>query len=235
LAERLPTATTGLAGGGVEIRFATGHRPAGERRSAEYTVIQRLLICFSAILLYFFCFAVLPLFRGYRTFGHLIAAPTLPPVLFPTTGPSVSAMAPIKKTKQTLLDLGTFVPDPSKSLLKKHKKLEKQFSGTGPRRTTAFVDKKKQKRIAEAEAVRVGSEKWREFLVESGVEDVDRFRTDILFLSNGRNGPLAFHADCELEDSSDGGDSSPNDRLDKELEDNLVPLFVNQPEGRSVP
>jgi hypothetical protein len=53
-------------------------------------------------------------------------------------------MALTKKTKQALLDLGTFVPDPSKSLLKKHKKLEKQLSGTGRSRTTAFVNKKKK-------------------------------------------------------------------------------------------
>jgi hypothetical protein len=60
----------------------------------------------------------------------------------------------------------------------------------------------------EAEAVLDGTEKWREFLLESGVEHVDLFRTDILLLSNGGNGPLAFHADGESEESSDGGDYS---------------------------
>jgi hypothetical protein len=134
-------------------------------------------------------------------------------------------MAPTQKMKQSLLNLGSFVLDPSKSLLKKHKKLEKHLSGTGPIRGTSFADKQKKKRIAEAEVIREGSEKWRQFRLRSGVEDIDRFRTDLLFLSNGGNGPLGFHADNELEDSSDGGDSLnycvPDDKLDNQTGQHL--------------
>jgi hypothetical protein len=92
-----------------------------------------------------------------------------------------------------------FVKNPSKATIKKHKSLLKK-SLPEPTKFKPRVDLKKQQRIAEEEDIIRGAAKWRYFLEQIGVEDVDGYRCDILYQSNGEApDPHAF-----VEEEEDG-------------------------------
>lgn len=91
-------------------------------------------------------------------------------------------MAP---AKQSLLPLGMFVKQPSKATKKKHRTLQKRMAPPPPKLHKVRIDKAAVKRRSEQEDVIRGAEKWRYFLQEIGVDDVARFRCDVLYLSNG--------------------------------------------------
>jgi hypothetical protein len=120
-------------------------------------------------------------------------------------------MAPGKKTKQTLLRISDFVADPSRATLKKHKKLEKQMlpyiTGKGT------VDKKKKKRIADEKEIKKGGEKWRSYLVGTGVTNVDESFSELLYLSNGRNPPMSY---AEETDDRDEIESDDKDEIESD-------------------
>ena len=86
------------------------------------------------------------------------------------------------KTKQGLIPIGGFFPLASISTLKKHKKLVAKLQA----RPQPKVDKKKQERLAREKEEIAGAEGWKKFLLDSGVRHVERYRTDLLFLSNGK-------------------------------------------------
>jgi hypothetical protein len=90
-------------------------------------------------------------------------------------------MAP---SKQSLLSLSLFVKDPSKATIKKHKKLTKKLVNE-PKKFKPRVDQKALARIAEEKDMIRGADKWRYFLQQIGVEDVEGYRCDILYQSNG--------------------------------------------------
>lgn len=103
-------------------------------------------------------------------------------------------MAP---SKQSLLPLGMFVKDPNKATIKKHKTLTKKLE---PKKVKPRVDHKAQKRVAEEKDIIRGAAQWRYFLQEIGVEDVEGYRCDILYQSNGEApDPHAF-----VEEEEDG-------------------------------
>ena len=105
-------------------------------------------------------------------------------------------MAPLK---QSLLSLSTFVKDPSKATIKKHKKLTTKIDNE-PKKFKPRVDHKAIQRIAEEKDIARGAAMWRYFLQEIGVEDVDGYRCDILYQSNGEApDPHAF-----IEEEEDG-------------------------------
>ena len=76
-------------------------------------------------------------------------------------------MAPGKSSKQSLLDLSVFLKQPSKAVLKKRKKLEKEMKPFI--RGKASVDHKKKARIKREKEIEKGSREWHQFLVASGV------------------------------------------------------------------
>lgn len=105
-------------------------------------------------------------------------------------------MAPVKKTKQTLLRISDFAVQPSAATLKRRKKLEKEMQPFITGKTT--VDKKRERRIAEEKKIQKGAEKWHSHLMKSGVESDESF-TKLLYLSNGCNPPRPV-----LEETDDG-------------------------------
>jgi hypothetical protein len=91
----------------------------------------------------------------------------------------------VKKTKQGLLPIEGFFKHPSASTLKKHKSLQKKLVPKPTTMKKPRVDKRKQERLAEEKLLLKGAEGWKQFLQHSGVQEVERFRTDILFLVHG--------------------------------------------------
>jgi hypothetical protein len=77
-----------------------------------------------------------------------------------------------------------FVKDPSKATIKKHKTLTKKLVDE-PKKFKPRVDHKALRRIAEEKDIIRGAAEWRYFLQEIGVEDVEGYRCDILYQSNG--------------------------------------------------
>ena len=69
----------------------------------------------------------------------------------------------------------------------------------------------KKKELAKREKeVRKGSQEWRNFLVASGIEHVDKFDTELLFLANGSKPPiptLEENDDVGVPDSDDEDDN----------------------------
>ena len=116
-------------------------------------------------------------------------------------------MAPGKNTKQSLLCISDFLKQPSKAVLKKHKKLERNLLPyiTGKAR----VDPKKKELAKREKEVRKGSQEWRNFLVASGIENVDKFDTELLFLANGSKPPIPT-----LEENDDVGVPDSDDEDD---------------------
>lgn len=145
-------------------------------------------------------------------------------------------MPPLKKkqpAKQALLNIASFVPDPSKTLVKKHKRLAKKLAAVGRPK----VDKVVKKRLEEEKAAAEGTEKWRVFLYEAGIQDVDSCQPYLLYLSNGNNGPLAFHSDEDLrppsdDDSDDGSFLDAGSVRDEEENDDAGAAAASSGPGR---
>ena len=108
-------------------------------------------------------------------------------------------MGPLK-TKQSLLPIGGFFQQASAATLKKHKKLVAKLRPKPPKKPK--VDKKRQERLAREKAEIAGAEGWKKFLQESGVEQVECFRTDLLFQSHG-NAPDAHSEEAQNFTASD--------------------------------
>ena len=106
----------------------------------------------------------------------------------------------LKKTKKSLLPIGGFSQQASALTLKKHKKLVAKLGPKPPKKPK--VDKKRQERLAREKAEIDGAEGWKKFLLDSGVQQVERFRTDLLFQSNGP-APEAHSEEAEQFTASD--------------------------------
>jgi hypothetical protein len=91
-------------------------------------------------------------------------------------------MAPVKNAKQTLLRMSDFVVAPSKTMLKKHKKLEKKMGPfiTGKPR----ADKKREEQTAEEKKLEEGAEAWQQRL-----PNINRSYAELMYVVNGCNGP----------------------------------------------
>jgi hypothetical protein len=105
-----------------------------------------------------------------------------------------------KKTKQGLIPIGGFFPQASILTLNKHKKLVAKLRPKPPKKPK--VDKIKQERLAREKAEIDGAESWKKFLQDSGVQHVQRFRTDLLFLAHG-NAPEAHSEEAQHLTASD--------------------------------
>jgi hypothetical protein len=109
-------------------------------------------------------------------------------------------MAPTK-SKQSLLCMSTFIKKASTSTLTKHKRLENGMNPKAVVRKTPWVDKKRQERLARELAERDGTKRWRSFLENSGVEDVERFDLDLLHKVHGN--PTINNYQSETDHGSD--------------------------------
>jgi hypothetical protein len=90
-------------------------------------------------------------------------------------------MAP-NHNKQSLLPLGTFIKNPKKDTVTKHKLLAIGCDMPTTKRSKPFVDKRKAARIAEEKRIAIGAEGWRYFLEQRRFENFEeRFEFDIMF------------------------------------------------------
>ena len=119
-------------------------------------------------------------------------------------------MAPGKSSKQSLLDLSVFLKQPSKAVLKKRKKLEKEMKPFI--RGKASVDRKKEARIKREKEIEKGSREWHQFLVASGVTNVKRSETELLYLANGCKPPVPT-----LEELDDVEEDSSQEKEDDDF------------------
>lgn len=104
-------------------------------------------------------------------------------------------------SKQSLLPIGLFMKHPSITTSKKHSLLAKKNE---PKKFKPRVDKKLAKKLSEEQDIIRGAEKWRHFLEEKGIEDVDSCRCDILYQANGE-APDPHTPYIHIEDTEDMG------------------------------
>jgi hypothetical protein len=105
------------------------------------------------------------------------------------------------KSKQSLLSMSTFLKKASASTLTKHKRLENGMNPNAVVRKTPWVDKKRTERLARELVERDGIKRWRSYLENSGVEDVERFDLDLLHKVHGK--PTIKNYQSGIDDDSD--------------------------------
>lgn len=107
-------------------------------------------------------------------------------------------MPPKQKLKQSLLNLGTFIKNPKKITVTKHKYLEVGLEMPTKKRKP-YVDKDKQKRLTEEKRIEEGSKGWLHFMTVRGFRDVDDPHR--MFLVNGNApDPYTLYDDDSLHD-----------------------------------
>ena len=92
-------------------------------------------------------------------------------------------MAPVKKHKQSLLPIFSFIKQPNRTTLKVHDKLEKRngLTVSPTSKSKPRIDKKAQQRRKDEQAIIDGGEKWRQYMEAKGFDDVDRHDPRLLF------------------------------------------------------
>jgi hypothetical protein len=123
-----------------------------------------------------------------------------------------------QKTKQSLLNLGTFIKNPKKITVTKHKYLEVGLEMPTKKRKP-YVDKDKQKRLKEEKRIEEGCEGWRHFMAVRGIRSNDDSRA-MLFANGPPPDPYKMIQEDREERQRFGIDvSSSEDEPDYEFED----------------
>ena len=92
-------------------------------------------------------------------------------------------MAPVKKHKQSLLPIFSFIKQPNRTTLKVHDKLEKRngLTSSPACKSKPRIDKKAQQRRKDEQAITEGGEKWRQYMEAKGFDDAERHDPRLLF------------------------------------------------------
>lgn len=131
-------------------------------------------------------------------------------------------MTPKQKTKQSLLNLGTFMKNPKQITVMKHKYLAVGLEMPTKKRKP-YVDKDKQKRLKEEKMIEDGCEGWRHFMTARGIRSNDDSHA-MLFAYGPPPDPYTLYDDDSLHDDPitrhrrEAG-SSDEDELDGSDED----------------
>lgn len=125
-------------------------------------------------------------------------------------------MAP-NHTKQSLLPIGTFIKNPKKDTVVKHKLLAIGCDMPLNKRKKSKVDKVEQKRRAEEKELKEGAAGWLAYFIRNNSEDPTGYNTELMYQMHG-NAPtddamgetqIPFNANQFLfSSSSDDDDTS---------------------------